>query len=115
MDVADVTKELFPSDDLVSFGARLVDLCNMVRTFAEERDWARFHTPRNLVLALIGEMGELAELLQFRGDADEDVSWTRETHDKFGQEIADVSIYLIRLATVCDMELHVELSKLTED
>ena len=33
-----------------------------------ERNWTQFHTPRNLVLALVGEVGELAELFQWRGE-----------------------------------------------
>ncbi|CAD7954234.1 unnamed protein product [Amoebophrya sp. A25] len=40
------------------------DLREMVRL----RDWEQFHTPRNLILALTGEVGELAELFQWRGD-----------------------------------------------
>ena len=119
----DVAKELFrddssfPSRDasIHAFADRLPYLCATVATFAEERAWNRYHTPRNLVLALIGEMGELAELWQFRGDNEEEDSWTREQHDKLGQEIADVTIYLIRLATVCQMELHEELVKLIDE
>eukprot|EP00977_Amphora_coffeiformis_P014366 scaffold3988_cov162-Amphora_coffeaeformis.AAC.3 len=120
---SDVAKELFrdessfPSqvESTLAFANRLPDLCTKVGAFAEERHWNRYHTPRNLVLALIGEMGELAELWQFRGDIDDDDSWTHEQHDKLGQEIADVTIYLIRLATVCQMELHEELPKLIQE
>ena len=38
----------------------IADLTDLVRTFAESRDWQQFHTLRNLVLALVGEVGELA-------------------------------------------------------
>ena len=118
---SNVAKELFRDESssppsqaeyILAFASRLPVLCATVGEFAEERAWNRYHTPRNLVLALIGEMGELAELWQFRGDNDNEDSWTREQHDKLGQEIADVTIYLIRLATVCQMELHAELLKL---
>ncbi|MFI7484066.1 hypothetical protein ACH9EU_16820, partial [Kocuria sp. M1R5S2] len=37
------------------------DVLHQLSVFNEERDWSRFHTPRNLVLALVGEVGELAE------------------------------------------------------
>ena len=67
---ADVAKELFhdPSDSspVLALARRLPNICAAVCTFAEEREWTRYHTPRNLVLALMGEMGELAELWQFR-------------------------------------------------
>ena len=36
--------------------------------FVKERDWEQFHTPRSLALAMVGEVGELCELLQWRGD-----------------------------------------------
>lgn len=78
----------------------------MIRHFANERLWNRFHTPRNIALALIGEVGELAEIFQWRFDEGE-IDLSEEVLDKVGQEIADVSIYLIRLADVS----HVELGK----
>lgn len=88
-------------------------LAEDIRVFAEAREWTKFHSPRNIVLALLGEVGELAELLQWKGDemADDNgvtqCSWLaeleRETLDKLSQEIADVSIYLLRLSTVCNV------------
>jgi len=78
----------------------------MIRNFANERLWNRFHTPRNIALALIGEVGELAEIFQWTFD-DGEIDLSEEVLDKAGQEIADVSIYLIRLADVS----HVELGK----
>ena len=36
--------------------------------FAEERDWEQFHTVKNLILALVGEVGELAEIIQWKTD-----------------------------------------------
>lgn len=59
--------------------------------------------PRSLVLALMGELGELAELFQWKPDTEQTL--TLQEHDKIGQEIADVSIYLIRLADVCGVSL----------
>ena len=76
----------------------------LIRHFANARLWNRFHTPRNIALALLGEVGELAELFQWKGDVGE-IELTEEELDKIGQEIADVSIYLIRLADVCHVRL----------
>ena len=76
----------------------------LIRHFANARLWNRFHTPRNIALALLGEVGELAELFQWKGDAGE-IELTEEELDKIGQEIADVSIYLMRLADVCHIRL----------
>jgi dCTP diphosphatase len=69
------------------------------RQFAADRDWQRYHTPRNLLLALTGELGELAEIFQFKGD-EPNQPLSMEEQDKIKQEIADVTIYLLRLADV---------------
>ena len=79
------------------------DITVKIREFAMERLWSRYHTPRSLVLALMGELGELAELFQWKGDEDGEAmdGWSQEDLDHVGQEFADVSIYLLRLADVC--------------
>ena len=82
----------------------------LIRNFANERQWNRFHTPRNIALALIGEVGELAELFQWKGDVGE-LSLSEEELDKIGQEVADCAIYLLRLADVS----HVCLGQVTID
>lgn len=88
-------------------------LTSRTRQFAIDRDWLRYHTPRNLLLALTGELGELAEIFQFKGD-DEDQSLSMAEQDKVGQEIADVTIYLIRLADVCGLSLMDEMKRLEQ-
>ncbi|KAL7529941.1 hypothetical protein ACHAXR_005740, partial [Thalassiosira sp. AJA248-18] len=80
----------------------------LIRNFANERLWNRYHTPRNIALALLGEVGELAELFQWRFD-EGGIELSEEELDKIGQEVADVSIYLLRLADVC----HVPLGEVT--
>ena len=74
--------------------------------FADERDWNQFHTPRNLVLALVGEVGELAEIFQWRGEVKPGLhGWSREEKDHVGEEISDCLMYLIRLADQCGLDL----------
>ena len=77
----------------------------LIRNFANERLWNRYHTPRNIALALMGEVGELAELFQWRGDDGGLDELSEEELDKIGQEMADVTIYLLRLADVCHVAL----------
>lgn len=87
--------------DWVSQVPALVD---EIQDFALAREWSKFHTPRNLILALLGEVGELAELVQWKGDDDnEDLKLERKELDKLSQELADVSIYLLRLASVVNV------------
>jgi dCTP diphosphatase len=86
-------------------------LTDRTRQFAIDREWLRYHTPRNLLLALMGELGELAEIFQFKGD-DDNQSLSVDEQDKVAQEIADVTIYLFRLADVCGVSLKDELKRL---
>ena len=70
-----------------------------VDEFVEERQWEQYHTPKNLVMALSGEVGELNECFQWLNDADiEDVKNSPEKLIPIEHEIADVFIYLIRIA-----------------
>lgn len=81
------------------FGSQVPLLVQEIQDFSEAREWSKFHTPRNIILALLGEVGELAELVQWKGD-DNVLSLERKELDKLSQELADVSIYLLRLASV---------------
>ena len=77
-----------------------------MRQFSEERDWTRFHDPKSLALALVGEVGELAELLQWLPAADLD-ALVREPrlNARLGEELGDVLLYLLRLADVAGVDL----------
>mmetsp|Transcript_3282 Transcript_3282/g.4826 ORF Transcript_3282/g.4826 Transcript_3282/m.4826 type:complete len:118 (-) Transcript_3282:59-412(-) len=85
------------------------DVTAIISDFSTARLWTSFHTPRSLTLALMGEMGELAELVQFRTDLGKSNSedffhgWTEKEIEHLGQEFADVSIYLLRLADICSI------------
>jgi len=77
----------------------LVKLNKEVDKFVEERNWEQYHTPKNLVMALSGEVGELNECFQWLNDDDiEDVKNSPEKLIPIEHEIADVFIYLIRIA-----------------
>lgn len=87
---------------------RLIDTAALeerLAAFAAERDWDRFHTPRNLILALTGEVGELAEIFQWRGDADSEAIMASDKAEHVRQEVADVFLYLMRLAMVLGIDL----------
>lgn len=76
-------------------------LTTAIREFARERDWERFHTPKNLAMALSVEVAELVELFQWL--TPEESSALVETPDgraAIEDEIADITIYLLRLADV---------------
>jgi len=81
-------------------------LTDHIRDFALERDWERFHDPKSLILALVGEVGELAELFQWipAGDTLDEFA-KPERKLRAAEEISDVLIYLLRLADVLNVDL----------
>lgn len=68
-----------------------------LRAFAAERDWDRFHSPKNLAMALAGESGELVEVFQWLSEA-ESADLPPAARAAADEEIADVLLYLVRLA-----------------
>ena len=84
----------------------LHELQALVHQFAEVRDWDQFHSVKNLFLALVGEVGEVAELIQWKNDTDIDSFLeSTEGRDRMGEELADVFIYLMRLAEKAGVDL----------
>ena len=78
-----------------------------IADFAKERDWDQFHTPRNILLALVGEVGELAECFQWKGEVERDLpAFSEPEKIHVGEELADVLIYTVRLADVCGVSLN---------
>jgi NTP pyrophosphatase (non-canonical NTP hydrolase) len=77
-----------------------------LRSFAAERDWDQFHTPKNLATSISVEAGELLELFQWsRGQADwRDVSDPR-IRARIEDELADILLYIIRFADKAEIDL----------
>ena len=76
-----------------------------LRDFANSRDWNVFHTPKNLAMALAGEAGELVAEFQWL-TPEESRNLTRDQLNAVEMEIADVAIYLIRLADQLDINIY---------
>ena len=88
-----------------------------LRQFAIARDWEQFHTVRNLILALVGEVGELAETVQWLGEVEKDyLKMNPEKLKEFSEEIADIFIYLLRIADVTGIDIEkVAIEKMTSN
>lgn len=77
---------------------------DQLRTFAAERDWEQFHSPKNLAMALSVEASELLEIFQWLTESQSrEVMGTQEA-EHVRDELADVMIYLLRLADVLDID-----------
>ena len=85
---------------------RLENLTAALREFAGERDWDQFHTPKNLVMALVGEVGELIEHFQWLTPNESTEVMGDEARARLiAAELADVFIYLVRLADILGVDL----------
>jgi dCTP diphosphatase len=75
-----------------------------LQRFADERDWDQFHAPKNLAIALSVEAAELLEHFQWLGE-DESRTLAPEQLAKVREELADVLLYLVRLADKLGVDL----------
>jgi dCTP diphosphatase len=83
----------------------IAQLQQRLRDFSAARDWEQFHTPKNLTMALAGEVGELLEIFQWLTPEQAEQVMDSERADDVRDELADVVIYLARLADVLDVDL----------
>ena len=72
--------------------------------FARERDWEQFHSPKNLAMALGGEAGELLEIFQWLSE-EQSRNLPPEKREAAAMELADILIYLVRLAHTLEIDL----------
>ena len=86
------------------------DLARKLRDFAQERDWEQFHSPKNLSMALSVEVAELVEYFQW---LTEDQSSSLEVDElaEVAAEIADIQIYLTRLADQLGVDIKNAVTK----
>ena len=82
----------------------LHELKNRLRQFADERDWDQFHSPKNLAMALIVEAAELVEHFQWLSEEDSS-DLPDSTLKEVAEEIADIQIYLVRLADKLEIDI----------
>jgi len=88
----------------VSDPTTLAQLAQRLQQFADERDWAPFHAPKNLASALIVEAGELLEHFQWLTE-EQSRQLDGEAKQAVAHEMADVLLYLVQLATQLDVDL----------
>ena len=82
----------------------LLELRDQVREFVEERDWDQFHSPKNLATSLCVEAAELLEPFQWL-QTGSGAELTEAKREHVRHEMADVLVYLIRLADKMDIDL----------
>jgi NTP pyrophosphatase (non-canonical NTP hydrolase) len=83
----------------------LETLRDRLRSFAAERDWDQFHTPKNLSMALIAEAAELVEHFQWV-EGSRSHLLDEKVRPAVEEEIADIFIYLVRIADKLGIDLY---------
>jgi NTP pyrophosphatase (non-canonical NTP hydrolase) len=87
----------------------LVDVSALERTlarFCAERGWQQYHSPKNLAMALTGEVGELVEIFQWMSETESHAAGADpRTAEAVRDELADVLIYLVELAAALGVDL----------
>jgi dCTP diphosphatase len=82
----------------------LAELRERLRAFVAERDWDRFHSPKNLSMALAVEAAELVELFQWLTE-EESAAPDAARRQRVAEELADVLWFLVRIADRLDIDL----------
>lgn len=82
----------------------LENIKTILHKFSDDRDWDQFHSPKNLIMALNGEVGELNEVFQWLTE-EEALNLPDNVKVRAEEEIADVAIYLLRLCMKLDIDL----------
>lgn len=78
-----------------------------LQKFADDRDWNQYHSPKNLAMALTGEVGELVEIFQWlTEDQSKQVGEDPKTSRAVRDELADVLLFLVRLSSVLKVDLN---------
>ena len=89
---------------------KLIDVSALevaLQRFADERDWNQYHSPKNLAMALTGEVGELVEIFQWlTEEQSKAVAQDPRTARAVRDELADVLLFLVRLSSVLGVDLN---------
>lgn len=92
--------ETKPLIDVAALGKAL-------QQFADDRNWRQYHSPKNLAMALTGEVGELVEVFQWMTEEQSMAAASNpQTAQAVRDELADVLMYLVRLSSVLEVDLN---------
>ena len=88
----------------------LKNINKIIELFSHKREWEQFHSPKNLVMALTGEVGELNEIFQWLTE-EQSKNLSAKTKVHAEEEIADIAIYLLTLCTKLDINIEEAILK----
>jgi NTP pyrophosphatase (non-canonical NTP hydrolase) len=83
----------------------VTDFQQLVESYVSERDWKRYHKPKDIAISIAIESSELLELFQWKPDPLESGKLDKELKGRIGEELADVVIYSTCMANALDIDL----------
>ena len=86
----------------------LIDIKNLQQAaydFGEARHWGKYHSPKNLAMALSVEVSELVEIFQWQTEDESRAVMSTPRREHVEQELADITIYLTQLVTALGVDL----------
>ncbi|MGI2856462.1 nucleotide pyrophosphohydrolase [Shewanella algae] len=89
------------------------ELQHRLRAFTEERNWAQFHSPKNLAMAMTVEVAELVEIFQWMTEV-QSQKLSQTDLQRVSEEIADIFLYLLMLSDKLDVDLITAANKKIE-
>ena len=83
------------------------ELQEIIADFIKRRDWDKFHNPKNIVMSVAIEVGELMEIFQwYTNEECSNPEFIEKNRKEIEDEVADVLIYTLSLANICKLDLH---------
>lgn len=90
-------------------------LIKKLEEFSKDRDWEQFHSPKNLIMALTSEVGELSDIFQWISEEQSKLENIKPKDlEKAKEELADVFLYTLRIADKLGINLKEEANKKIE-
>ncbi|KAK7318012.1 hypothetical protein RJT34_02709 [Clitoria ternatea] len=113
----EVTSSSLANKGTCSVAEMMFELSKRLAEFAELRGWDKYHSPRNLLLALVGEVGELSEISQWKGEVAKGLpNWSCDDKEQLEEDLSDVLLYLMHVADVYGLDLgQADLTKIIEN
>lgn len=93
-------------------GTTLSELKNRIKKFIDDRDWGKYHNPKDIAVSITIEASELLELFQWVKDEElEKIINNPKKVAKIEEELADVTIYCFDLANACNIDIAQAVAK----
>ena len=84
---------------------RVEELKNMTKKFMDDRDWRKFHTPKDLAITITTEAAELLEIFRFKSEYEIEELFESDGREKIEDELADVLMNICRFAEISNIDL----------